>query len=139
MRKYIKSALLFLTGGLALFGLFSLLVPLDYLDSYQEYRENKIDRDLVNISTALKMYYLDNGIYPTSEQGLQALVAKPSFDPIPNRFRSGGYLPDVPKGLDGGGYNYVLVSENGDFQPLLFTENTEDSVFKGIWVKMPNK
>ena len=52
-----------------------------------------------SIATALKMYKLDNGKYPTTEQGLQALVEKPSSGDIPKKWRKGGYLDKgkVPK------------------------------------------
>ena len=139
VKNYLKYSSLFVVGVLALFGLLSLLIPLDYLDDYQEYRESKIERDLVYISTALKMYYLDSGQYPTTEQGLQALVAKPSLDPVPKRYRGDGYLPDLPKRLNGNNYNYVFVQIKDESQPLLYVENSDDSVFRGMWVKMPNK
>lgn len=53
---------------------------------------NKLRRE--GISTALKMYKLDNGKYPTTRQGLMALVEKPTTQPIPPRWRQGGYMED---------------------------------------------
>ncbi|MBI5233353.1 MAG: type II secretion system major pseudopilin GspG [Deltaproteobacteria bacterium] len=45
-----------------------------------------------NLETALKMYKLDNGFYPTTEQGLDALIGAPSSEPAPRHWRQGGYL-----------------------------------------------
>ena len=70
-----------------------------------------------NMETAVKFYKLDNGIYPTTEQGLGALTAKPTVGVIPKSYKDGGYLEkkQVPK--DGWGNDYVYVSpgEQGDY------------------------
>jgi general secretion pathway protein G len=49
-----------------------------------------------NIESALQLYKLDNGFYPTTEQGLQALVVEPASAPLPTNWKSGGYLSKVP-------------------------------------------
>ena len=51
---------------------------------------------LKNIESALELYKLDNGIYPSTEQGLQALVTEPTIPPAPSSWKKGGYLPKVP-------------------------------------------
>jgi len=51
---------------------------------------------LKNIESALELYKLDNGIYPSTEQGLQALVTEPTTPPLPSGWKKGGYLPKVP-------------------------------------------
>lgn len=55
--------------------------------------------DITAIETGLKLYRLDNGRYPTTEQGLMALVIQPSIEPLPVKWPSGGYLDrgQVPK------------------------------------------
>ncbi len=70
-----------------------------------------------NIESALKFYKLDNGIYPTTEQGLQALVEKPTVGQIPKNYRTGGYLESkkVPKDPWGNDYVYVSPGEHGDY------------------------
>ena len=60
-----------------------------------------------NLATALKLYELDNGFFPTTEQGLQALRAKPTTNPIPNQW-NGPYVEKDP--LDPWGNPYVYVS-----------------------------
>src|ERR1700758_5506489 len=49
-------------------------------------------QDIATLMNALKLYRLDNGRYPTTEQGLRALVEKPTVDPNPSNWKSGGYL-----------------------------------------------
>ena len=70
-----------------------------------------------SLSSALKMFKLDNGVYPTTEQGLEALVSPPQAEGNLNKWRKGGYLEKgkVPK--DPWGYNFVYLNPgaHGDF------------------------
>lgn len=70
-----------------------------------------------NFETALKMYRLDNGRYPSTEQGLEALVEKPSTGAIPKNWREGGYLEKKKAPVDPWGNRYVYVSPglHGDY------------------------
>jgi general secretion pathway protein G len=70
-----------------------------------------------NIETALKLYKLDTGSYPSTEQGLSALVTKPTVGVIPNSYKEGGYLESkkVPKDPWGNDYLYVSPGEHGDY------------------------
>ena len=64
--------------------------------------------DLKSISNALDLYKLDNFTYPTTEQGLEALVSKPTGFPEPKNWNKDGYLPKLPK--DPWGNPYQLLS-----------------------------
>ena len=70
-----------------------------------------------NLETALKLYKLDNGGYPSTEQGLTALVTKPGVGVIPKSYKDGGYLEkkQVPKDGWGNDYLYVSPGEHGDY------------------------
>jgi general secretion pathway protein G len=70
-----------------------------------------------NIETALKLYKLDNGNYPATEQGLGALITKPTVGVIPKGYKDGGYLESkkVPKDPWGNDYLYVSPGEHGDY------------------------
>jgi general secretion pathway protein G len=70
----------------------------------------KARMQIESIGTALKLYKLDNGAYPTTEQGLQALVEQPSSGNVPKNWRKGGYLEKgrVPK--DPWGNDFVYLS-----------------------------
>ena len=75
-----------------------------------------------NIETALKLYKLDNGNYPTTEQGLSALVAKPLTGLIPKNYKAEGYLESkkIPKDPWGNEYIYLSPGEHGDFDIYSF-------------------
>lgn len=62
--------------------------------------------DVNAIASALEMYRLDNGFYPSAEQGLDALVTEPSGSPEPRRWNSDGYLPKLPIDPWGRPYQY---------------------------------
>lgn len=75
-----------------------------------------------NFETALKLYKLDNGNYPTTEQGLAALVTKPTTGTIPKNYKSEGYLESkkIPKDPWGNDYVYLSPGEHGDFDIYSF-------------------
>jgi general secretion pathway protein G len=79
-----------------------------------EARITKAKSDIKTIESALKLYKLDNGIYPTTEQGLQALITKPETEPIPKNWKKGGYLDtnSLPKDPWGNNYIYRSPGEN---------------------------
>jgi len=70
-----------------------------------------------SLESALKLYKLDNGVYPTTEQGLNSLVAKPTVGTIPKNYKEEGYLESkqVPKDGWGNDYIYVAPGEHGDY------------------------
>jgi general secretion pathway protein G len=64
-----------------------------------------------NIEGALQLYKLDNGIYPTTEQGLKALVEKPSVGVVPKKWKLGGYIQKLPEDPWGNPYKYFSPSQ----------------------------
>ncbi len=78
------------------------------LDRPEEARRTQAAVQIKSLQEALALYRLDNGFYPTTEQGLQALVSKPQVGRIPNRYRDGGYIARIP--LDPWGNQYVFLS-----------------------------
>jgi general secretion pathway protein G len=83
----------------------------------EEARRMKARVQIESIETALKLYKLDNGSYPTTEQGLQALVEAPSVGDLAKRWRKGGYLEKgkVPKDPWDNEFVYLSPGVNGDF------------------------
>ena len=69
-----------------------------------------------NIEGALQLYKLDNGVYPTTEQGLKALVEKPSVGVVPKKWKIGGYLPKLPEDPWGNPYKYLSPVQKGDYK-----------------------
>ena len=80
---------------------------------------------LKGMESALKLYKLDNGSYPSTEQGLNALVTKPTVGVIPKSYKDGGYLESkkLPKDPWGNDYLYVSPGEHGDYD--LFSYGTD--------------
>lgn len=75
-----------------------------------------------NLETALKLYKLDNGLYPLTEQGLAALVTKPTVGVIPKNYKAEGYLESKKVPQDPWGNDYVFISPgaNGDYDLCSF-------------------
>ena len=89
----------------------ALVVP-KILENVDKARVTRAQSDIRAIQTALDLYRLDNFKYPTTEQGLQALVKQPS-DPTITNYRSGGYLPSLPKDPWNNPYQYVSPGADG--------------------------
>ncbi len=75
-----------------------------------------------NIEGALQLYKLDNGIYPSTEQGLKALVEKPSVGVIPKKWKIGGYIPKLPEDPWANPYKYLSPSQSPGQNPNLKAE-----------------
>jgi general secretion pathway protein G len=75
-----------------------------------------------NFEQSLELYHLNNGFFPTTNQGLDALIAKPTMPPEPKNYQSGGYLRAraVPKDPWGNDYIYICPGENGDYDIISF-------------------
>lgn len=69
-----------------------------------------------NIEGALQLYKLDNGVYPSTEQGLKALVEKPSVGVIPKKWKLGGYLPKLPEDPWSNPYKYLSPVQKGEYK-----------------------
>ena len=78
-------------------------------------RAVKAQQDIRVLESALQMYKLDNFYYPSTQQGLVALVTKPSGDPEARNYRAGGYLPRLPKDPWGNPYQYLQPGNKGEF------------------------
>ncbi len=99
---------------LVIMGLLISVVAPTVLNRADEARVQKVQADFKSIETALKIYRLDNYVYPTTEQGLEALVEASSLDPVPRNFKKGGYLPELPLDPWGRPYLYLSPGENGE-------------------------
>ena len=93
----------------------------------EEARRTKAQIQIESIETALKLYKLDNGSYPTTEQGLQALVEPPSVGKLASDWREGGYLEKgkVPKDPWGNEYVYLSPGIHGDFDLVSYGADGE--------------
>ena len=99
---------------LVIMGLLISVVAPNVLNRADEARVQKVQADFKAIETALKIYRLDNYVYPTTEQGLQALVEKSTLDPEPRNFKDGGYLQELPLDPWGRAYLYLSPGERSE-------------------------
>ena len=99
---------------LVIMGLLISIVAPNVINNAHDARVQKVHADFTNIETALKIYRLGNFIYPTTEQGLEALVEPSTLDPEPKNFKEGGYLKEVPFDPWGRPYLYLSPGEHGE-------------------------
>ncbi len=100
---------------LAIIALVAALIVPNVIGRPDEARVTVANTDIRTISAALKMYRLDNGDYPTTEQGLAALATKPSAPPVPRSWSAEGYLAQVPVDPWGNAYVYRMPGTAGAF------------------------
>jgi len=104
----------------------AIIVP-KFLSRPDEAKVTKAKIDIKSLEEALGLFKLDNGFYPSTEQGLNALVSKPEIGRIPTRYPDGGYLKRVPADPWGTPFVYLspgvhsrdfdLISYGADGQP----------------------
>ena len=99
---------------LVIMGLLISVVAPTVLNRADDARIQKVYADYKAIETALKIYRLDNYVYPNTEQSLDALVEASTLDPEPRNFKTGGYLSDIPRDPWGRPYLYLSPGENGE-------------------------
>ena len=90
----------------------SLVVP-NLMGNKEKADQQKAVSDIVALENALDMYKLDNSRYPTTEQGLEALVTKPQGEPEPRNYKSDGYIKRLPQDPWGGAYQLMSPGEHG--------------------------
>ena len=119
------------THGFTLIELMVVIVILGILVSFiaprlmgrpDEAKQVKARVQMESLETAIKLYKLDSGIYPTTEQGLQALVEQPQTGTLPKKWRKGGYLEKgrVPKDPWGNEFVYLSPGAHGDYDIISY-------------------
>ena len=98
----------------AILGILAAIVVPQVMDRPDDAKRVAAKADIGAIVQALKLYRLDNGNYPTTDQGLFALVQKPATNPIPGNWNAKGYLTKMPKDPWGGDYQYLSPGVKGE-------------------------
>ena len=101
-------------------GILAALVVPKIISRPDEARVIAAKQDIASLLQALKLYRLDNQRYPTTEQGLQALSAKPATAPVPPNWKPGGYVERLPKDPWGGPYQYLNPGVRGEIDVFSF-------------------
>ena len=95
-------------------GILAALVVPQIIGRPDEARVIAARQDIATLMQALKLYRLDNQRYPTTEQGLQALTAKPESAPVPPNWKAGGYIQRLPRDPWGNAYQYLNPGVHGE-------------------------
>jgi len=103
-------------------GILAMYVAPKLMGRPEEAKQVRAKMDIAALETALKLYKLDNGAYPGTEQGLVALVQKPESGVVPKKWRPGGYLEKgkVPKDPWGNDFIYLSPGMKGDFDIVCY-------------------
>ena len=105
---------------IVILGILAALVVPRVLDRPDEARVVAARNDVAAIAQALKLYRLDNQRYPTTEQGLAALVSRPTVAPLPPNWKPNGYLERLPKDPWGNPYQYLNPGLHGEIDVFSF-------------------
>jgi len=107
---------------IVILGILAMVIAPNFMDAPDEARQSKTRMDIKSIEAALKLYKLDNGNYPSTEQGLEALVKAPETGVLPKKWRNGGYLEkrNVPKDPWGNEFIYLCPGVNGDYDIISY-------------------
>jgi general secretion pathway protein G len=122
--------------GFTLIEIMVVIIILGILASYvavrltgqtEEARRTQAVVQIQGLETALELYKLDNGSYPTTEQGLQALVEPPTVGKLPRKWREGGYLAKGKVPLDPWRNDYIYISPgiHGDYDIISYGDDNE--------------
>ena len=105
---------------IVILGVLAALIVPKVMGRPDEARVAAARQDIFTLMQALKLYKLDNRRYPTTEQGLAALVQKPSQAPVPQSWSAGGYLEKLPNDPWGQPYQYLNPGLHGDIDVMSF-------------------
>ncbi|WP_417685427.1 type II secretion system major pseudopilin GspG [Pseudidiomarina gelatinasegens] len=108
MKKQTGFSLIEVMVVIAILGLLASLILPNVLGSADQANRQKARTDIIALENALAQYRLDNSVFPTTEQGLEALIQEPNVDPRPRNYRRGGYIQRLP--ADPWGNEYLLLS-----------------------------
>lgn len=112
-------------------GILAALIVPNIMNRPDQARSVKAKQDLLALENALELYRLDNGFYPSNEQGLDALVKQPSSDPMPSNWRS--YLKSLPKDPWGHSYHYENPGQHGEIDIFSDGSSGKDHKIIGNW------
>ncbi len=115
LRKYLRGfSFIEILVVVAIMALLIAIVAPNIIGEVDEAAIVRANADVQAVTTALNIYKLDNFSFPSTEQGLQALVSKPSGTPPAENWKTGGYLSALPKDPWGREYQYVRPGQHGE-------------------------
>lgn len=139
MKKQQGFTLLEIMVVVVIMGMLSAIVATNVMGSKEQASIEKAGMDIKALDNALDMYKLDNHRFPTTEQGLDALVNKPTSSPEPKSYRKDGYIKDLPQDPWGNDYMYINPGTHNSSRYDLYSlgpdgeDGTDDDI--GNWKK----
>ncbi|MEL6886686.1 MAG: type II secretion system major pseudopilin GspG [Pseudomonadota bacterium] len=113
-------SLLELMVVVVILSILALVIVPRVIDRPDQARAARAQSDIAAIASAVNLYRLDNFRYPTTEQGLDALVTRPAQDPVPENWAAAGYMDRLPVDPWGQPYQYLSPGVHGDFDIFTF-------------------
>ena len=101
---------------IVILGILGAIVAPKFMDEPHKARVVQAKMQIENLSTAVKKFYLDNGFYPSTEQGLEALVTRPAIGKTPKNYPANGYITKIPKDPWGNDYVYTAPGQKVPFE-----------------------
>ncbi len=129
MRRQKGMTLIEIMVVVVIIGLLAAAIGPQVIGALGQAQDKVVQNDFKAIQTSLKMYKLDNFIYPSSDQGLEALVSAPESDPKPRNWRRDGYLSELP--IDPWGSEYLYESPGDEGKPFTIYTLGADGVRGG--------
>jgi general secretion pathway protein G len=111
---------------IVILGLLATIVAINVLPATGRASAEKARADIATIEQAIEMYRLDNLTYPSTTDGLQALVAPPPGMAQPQRYRQGGYIKRLPDDPWGNPYRYVYPGQRGAFDVFSYGADNKE-------------
>ncbi|WP_147114500.1 type II secretion system major pseudopilin GspG [Tateyamaria sp. syn59] len=119
-------SLLELMVVVVILSILALVIVPRVIDRPDQARAARAQSDIATIVSAIELYRLDNLRYPTTQQGIEALVTRPTTDPVPTNWSTGGYIDRLPIDPWGQPYQYLYPGVHGDFD--VFTYGADGAV-----------
>jgi len=111
---------------IVILGILATIIFTRVSDRPEQARRTKAAVEIRQMGTALELFKLDNGFYPSTEQGLDALVSQPTTGKIPKNYPESGYLDKVPKDPWANLYVYISPGLHGDYDLESYGADGED-------------
>lgn len=111
---------------LIIIGLLAGIVVPKLMGRTEEAKRTKTMVQIKNLQSSIDLYRLDSGSYPTTDQGLQALVEKPAIGEIPKKWKEGGYIDKIPKDAWGNNYVYISPGVHGEYDIYSYGADGEE-------------
>ena len=133
-------SLLELMVVVVILSILALVIVPRVIDRPDQARAARAQSDIAAVSSAVALYRLDNFRYPTTEQGLEALVTRPTSDPVASNWSTGGYMDRLPVDPWGQPYQYLSPGVYGDFDVFTYgadgvTGGTGADADVGSWIR----